>query len=57
VQNRIPSRRRFLIVCNVAETSSGVVLTERLDRSHIKSKWIEAPVVGATAIANGKVLW
>ena len=46
-----------VIVRNAAETSSGVVLMERLDRSHIKGKWIEAPVMGATSIVNGKVRW
>jgi limonene-1,2-epoxide hydrolase len=46
-----------VIIRNIAETSWGIVLTERLDRSHVKGKWIEAPVMGATAIANGKVRW
>ncbi|HEY1604473.1 MAG TPA: limonene-1,2-epoxide hydrolase family protein [Allosphingosinicella sp.] len=46
-----------IIIRNVAETPSGVVLTERLDQSHIKGKWIEAPVMGATKVTNGKVRW
>jgi limonene-1,2-epoxide hydrolase len=43
------------IVHNIAETRSGTVLTERLDRSRIKGKWIEVPVMGATEIMNGKI--
>lgn len=44
-----------IIVHNIAETPSGTVLTERLDRSRIKGKWIEAPVMGAAEIINGKI--
>jgi limonene-1,2-epoxide hydrolase len=44
-----------IIVRNIAETRSGTVLTERLDRSRIKGKWIEVPVMGATEIMNGKI--
>jgi limonene-1,2-epoxide hydrolase len=44
-----------IIVRNIAETRSGAVMTERLDRSRIKGKWIEAPVMGTTEIVNGKI--
>jgi limonene-1,2-epoxide hydrolase len=44
-----------IIVRNIAETRSGIVLTERLDRSRIKGNWVEAPVMGTTEIMNGKI--
>jgi limonene-1,2-epoxide hydrolase len=44
-----------IIIRNIAETRSGTVLTERLDRSRIKGKWVEVPVMGATEIVNGKI--
>jgi limonene-1,2-epoxide hydrolase len=44
-----------IIVHNIAETRSGAVLAERLDRFRSKGKWIECPVMGITEITNGKI--
>ena len=42
-------------VRNLAVTSTGVVLTERIDRFLIKDKWVELPVMGTFEVAGGKV--
>jgi limonene-1,2-epoxide hydrolase len=42
-------------VHNIAETSTGNVLTERTDRFLIKDKWVEVPVMGTFEIHNGKI--
>jgi limonene-1,2-epoxide hydrolase len=44
-----------IIVRNIAETRSGAVLTERLDRFRSKGRWIECPVMGITEVASGKI--
>jgi limonene-1,2-epoxide hydrolase len=44
-----------IIVHNIAETRSGTVLSERLDRFRSKGKWIEVPVMGTTEIMSGKI--
>ena len=43
------------VVHNVAETTTGKVLTERTDRFLIKGKWVEVPVMGVFELQNGKV--
>lgn len=40
----------------VAEAEDGTVLTERTDRFEIGGKWIELPVMGAFAVADGKIV-
>ena len=40
---------------NLAVTSTGVVLTERIDRFFIKGTWVELPVMGTFEVAGGKV--
>ena len=43
-------------VLAIAETTTGRVLTERVDRFRVKGgKWIECPVMGAAEIENGKI--
>lgn len=42
-------------VRNLAVTSTGVVLTERVDRFLIDGKWVELPVMGTFEVAGGKV--
>lgn len=39
----------------IAETESGVVLTERVDRFEIGGKWIALPVMGAFELRDGKI--
>ena len=43
------------ILNSVAESDSGVVLTERLDRFEIGGKWIELPVMGSFELRDGKI--
>jgi len=40
---------------NLAETASGAVLTERVDRFLINGKWLELPVMGTFEVAAGKI--
>jgi limonene-1,2-epoxide hydrolase len=40
---------------HIAETSGGVVLTERVDRFLIKGKWVELPVMGTFEVIGGKI--
>jgi limonene-1,2-epoxide hydrolase len=44
-----------VVVRNITETRSGTMLNERVDLSRINGKWVEAPVMGATEIVNGKI--
>lgn len=39
----------------IAESSSGVVLTERLDRFRMGEKWVELPVMGRFEIESGRI--
>lgn len=39
----------------IAETESGVVLTERTDKFEIGGRWIALPVMGAFEIRDGKI--
>jgi limonene-1,2-epoxide hydrolase len=43
------------VVHNIAESSTGSVLTERTDRFLIKGKWVELPVMGTFLIRDGKL--
>ena len=43
------------VLHDVAESSEGRVLTERLDRFLISEKWVELPVMGAFELKNGKI--
>jgi limonene-1,2-epoxide hydrolase len=43
------------IVRNIAESASGAVLTERLDRFQIAGKWIELRVMGIFELRDGKI--
>jgi limonene-1,2-epoxide hydrolase len=43
------------ILLAVAESDSGLVLTERLDRFEIGGKWIELPVMGSFEIEGDKI--
>jgi limonene-1,2-epoxide hydrolase len=43
------------VVRHAAETKSGVVLNERLDRFLIADKWVELPVMGSFEIEGGKI--
>lgn len=40
---------------NLAETTGGVVLTERTDRFHMGEKWVELPVMGTFDLRDGKI--
>lgn len=40
---------------HLAETTGGVVLTERVDRFLINGKWLELPVMGTFEVVGGKV--
>lgn len=42
-------------VYHIAETSAGAVLTERLDRFHIKGQWLEAEVMGIFELKDGLI--
>jgi limonene-1,2-epoxide hydrolase len=43
------------VVREIAESASGTVLTERLDRFEIGGKWIELPVMGSFELSGGKI--
>lgn len=40
----------------VAESESGVVLTERTDRFEIGGRWVELPVMGSFELREGKIV-
>jgi limonene-1,2-epoxide hydrolase len=42
-------------VHNIAETTTGRVLTERTDRFLPGGKWVEVPVMGTFELRNGKI--
>jgi len=43
-------------VLAIAETATGLVLNERVDRFRVKGgKWIDCPVMNAAEIQNGKI--
>jgi limonene-1,2-epoxide hydrolase len=42
-------------VPHIAESSSGVVMTERVDKFRINGQWLELPVMGTFEIRNGKI--
>ena len=44
-----------IIVNQIAEAPSGIVMTVRLDRFRTKGKWIDCPVMGSARIENGKI--
>lgn len=43
------------LVHHAAESASGVVLTERVDRFKIGDRWIELPVMGTFELRDGKI--
>ena len=43
------------VLHQIAETESGVVLTERTDRFEIGGRWVELPVMGSFELAGGKI--
>ena len=43
------------VLHQIAETASGVVLTERTDRFEIAGKWIELRVMGSFVLKDGKI--
>lgn len=40
----------------IAETESGVVMTERTDRFKMGDKWVELPVMGSFEIDSGRIV-
>lgn len=40
---------------HIAESASGVVLTERTDKFEINGKWLKLPVMGTFEFADGKI--
>ena len=43
------------VLHHIAETESGVVLTERTDRFRIQKKWVELPVMGSFEVHDGVI--
>jgi len=43
------------VLHQIAETASGVVLTERTDRFEIGGRWVELPVMGSFELRGGKI--
>lgn len=43
------------VLHDIAESSGGGVLTERLDRFLMGEKWVELPVMGAFELSDGKI--
>jgi limonene-1,2-epoxide hydrolase len=43
------------VLLALAETETGVVLTERTDRFLIAGSWVELPVMGAFEIRDGRI--
>jgi limonene-1,2-epoxide hydrolase len=44
------------VLLQIAESASGTVLTERIDRFLIRGKWVELPVMGSFDYENGKLV-
>jgi limonene-1,2-epoxide hydrolase len=45
-----------IVVHHQAESASGVVMNERLDRILANGRWIELPVMGVFELSDGKVV-
>ena len=43
------------VLHQIAETPSGVVLTERTDRFEMGDRWVELPVMGSFELRGGKI--
>jgi limonene-1,2-epoxide hydrolase len=43
------------VLHDIAESPTGRVLTERLDRFQMGEKWVELPVMGIFEVQNGKI--
>jgi limonene-1,2-epoxide hydrolase len=43
------------VLHQIAETGTGVVLTERTDRFEIGGRWVELPVMGSFELAGGRI--
>jgi limonene-1,2-epoxide hydrolase len=43
------------VLHQIAETATGVVLTERTDRFEMGGRWVELPVMGSFELAGGKI--
>ena len=43
------------VIIHIAETKTGAVLTERLDRFLIDGTWAEVPVMGTFELRDGKI--
>ena len=43
------------VLHQIAETSGGVVLTERTDRFEIGGRWVELPVMGSFELREGRI--
>jgi limonene-1,2-epoxide hydrolase len=43
------------VLHQIAESESGVVLTERTDRFEIGGRWVELPVMGSFELAGGRI--
>ena len=43
------------VVHHIADSGTGVVLTERSDRFKIGAKWVELPVMGTFEVSAGKI--
>ncbi len=48
------SRTEWVLV-QIAESESGAVLTERIDRFLIRDKWVELPVMGTFEFEDGQL--
>jgi limonene-1,2-epoxide hydrolase len=43
------------VLHQIAETATGVVLTERTDRFEMGGRWVELPVMGSFELRDGKI--
>jgi limonene-1,2-epoxide hydrolase len=43
------------VLHQIAETATGVVLTERTDRFQMGGRWVELPVMGSFELQGGKI--
>ena len=43
------------VLHEIAESTAGVVLTERTDRFEIGGRWVELPVMGSFELREGKI--
>ena len=50
-----PATKIDWVIREIAETPSGVVLTERIDRFQFGEKWVELPVMGTFELRAGKI--